>query len=66
MQSKKEQKKLGREKLQRIIEMCMAIENHAVDPFMLDVDNILAIVKEYFLLHVQGQILQWLRIHVPF
>lgn len=48
MQSKKEQKKLGREKLQRIIEMCMAIENHAVDPFMLDVDNILAIVKEYF------------------
>jgi hypothetical protein len=48
VQSKKEQKKLGREKLQRIIEMCMAIENHAVDPFMLDVDNILAIVKEYF------------------
>ncbi|MCW4007154.1 MAG: hypothetical protein NWF09_00465 [Candidatus Bathyarchaeota archaeon] len=48
MHSKKEQKKLGREKLQRIIEMCLAIENHTVDPFMLDVDNILAIVKEYF------------------
>ncbi|MEM3051095.1 MAG: hypothetical protein QXJ40_03285 [Candidatus Bathyarchaeia archaeon] len=48
MQSKKEQKKLGREKLQRIIEMCIAIENHTVDPFMLDVDNILAIVREYF------------------
>ncbi|MEM3377973.1 MAG: hypothetical protein QXV09_04370 [Candidatus Bathyarchaeia archaeon] len=48
MQSKKEQKKLGREKLQRVIEMCMAIENHTVDPFMLDVDKILAIVKEYF------------------
>jgi hypothetical protein len=45
--SKKEQK-LGREKLQRIIEMCMAIETHAVDPFMLDVDDIIKVVKEYF------------------
>ena len=48
MQSKKEQKKLGREKLQRIIEMCMAIENHTVDPFLLDVDDIIRTVKEYF------------------
>ena len=40
--------KLGREKLQRIIEMCMAIEAHAVDPFMLDVDDIIRVVKEYF------------------
>jgi len=47
VQSKKEQK-LGREKLQRIIEMCMAIEAHAVDPFMLDVDDIIKVVKEYF------------------
>lgn len=48
MQSKKEQKKLGREKLQRIIEMCMAIENHTVDPFLLDVDDIIRAVREYF------------------
>jgi hypothetical protein len=48
VQSKKEQKKLGREKLQRIIEMCMAIENHTVDPFLLDVDDIIKAVKEYF------------------
>jgi hypothetical protein len=40
--------KLGREKLQRIIEMCMAIEAHAVDPFMLGVDDILKVIKEYF------------------
>ena len=40
--------KLGREKLQRIIEMCMAIEAHAVDPFLLDVDDIIKVVKEYF------------------
>ena len=48
MQSKKEQKKLGREKLQRIIEMCMAIENHTVDPFLLNVDDVIKVVKEYF------------------
>ena len=48
MQSTKEQKKFGREKLQRIIEMCVAIENHTVDPFLLDVDSILNVIKEYF------------------
>ncbi len=48
MQSKKEQKKFGREKLHRIIEMCMAIENHTVDPFLLDVDNIIEVIKQYF------------------
>jgi hypothetical protein len=48
VQSKKEQKKFGREKLQRIIEMCMAIENHTVDPFLLDVDDIIRVVKVYF------------------
>jgi hypothetical protein len=47
VQSKKEQK-LGREKLQRVIEMCAAIEAHTVDPFMLDVDDIIRVVKEYF------------------
>jgi len=48
VQAKKEQKKFGREKLQRIIEMCTAIENRTVDPFLLDVDNIIKVVKEYF------------------
>jgi hypothetical protein len=47
VQSKKEQK-MGREKLQRVIEMCAAIEAHTVDPFMLDVDDIIRVVKEYF------------------
>jgi hypothetical protein len=46
--SSKREQKLGREKLQRIIEMCTAIETHAVDPFMLDVDDIIKVVKEYF------------------
>ena len=48
MQSKREIKKLGTEKLQRIIEMCIAIENHKVDPFLLDVNDIIKVVKEYF------------------
>jgi len=48
MQSAKEHKKLGRERLERIIEMCIAIENHIVDPFTLNVDEIIKIVKEYF------------------
>jgi hypothetical protein len=48
VQSKKEQKRFGKEKLQRIIEMCTAIENRNVDPFLLDIDSIIKVVKEYF------------------
>ena len=48
MQSTKHDKKLGKEKLERIIEMCIAIENHTVDPFTLNVDEIIKIVREYF------------------
>jgi hypothetical protein len=48
MQTIKHDKKLGKEKLERIIEMCMAIENHAVEPFTLNVDDIIKIVREYF------------------
>jgi hypothetical protein len=44
----KEDKKLGRERLERIIEMCVAIENHAVEPFTLNVDEIIQIIKDYF------------------
>jgi hypothetical protein len=48
VQSSKVHKKLGKEKLERIIEMCLAIENHTVDPFTLNVDEIIKIVQEYF------------------
>jgi len=48
MQSTKEPKKLGRERLERIIEMCIVIENHNVDPFTLNIDEIIKVVKEYF------------------
>jgi hypothetical protein len=48
MQSTKQHKLLGKEKLERIIEMCIAIENHTVEPFTLDIDEIIKTVKEYF------------------
>jgi hypothetical protein len=48
MQTTKHDKKLGKEKLERIIEMCVAIENHTVEPFTLNVDEIIKIVRDYF------------------
>jgi hypothetical protein len=45
---RKEQKKLGKDKLERIIDMMKGIENHTVDPFLLNVDEIIRIVQEYF------------------
>ena len=48
MQSTKQHKTLGKERLERIIEMCIAIENHTADPFTLNIDEIIKIVREYF------------------
>jgi hypothetical protein len=48
MQTTKHDKKIGKEKLERIIEMCLAIENHIVEPFTLNVDEIIKIVRAYF------------------
>jgi hypothetical protein len=48
MQTTKHDKKLGKEKLERIIEMCLAIENHTVEPFTLNVNEIIKIVRDYF------------------
>ncbi len=48
MPHQKEDKRLGKERLERIIEMCVAIESHQVEPFTLNVDEIIQIVKEYF------------------
>jgi len=48
MQSKKEGIKIGREKLQRIIEMCRSVEDRSLDPFLIDVDEIISTIKEHF------------------
>jgi len=46
--SAKRDAKTGREKLQRIVAMLTAIEAHQVDPFTLNVDEILQVIREYF------------------
>ena len=46
--NRREHKKLGKDKLERIIEMMKGIEAHTVDPFLLNVDEIIRIVQEYF------------------
>jgi len=48
MQSKRERSKTGREKLQRIIEMCKSVEDRSLDPFLIDVDEVISSVREYF------------------
>jgi hypothetical protein len=48
MSSKRERAKNGREKLQRIIDMCKSVEERSLDPFLIDVDEIIAILREYF------------------
>jgi hypothetical protein len=48
VQSKKERIKIGREKLQRIIEMCRSVEERSLDPFLLDVEESIRVIKEYF------------------
>jgi hypothetical protein len=48
MQTAKEAKALGKERLERIIETCVAIENHTVEPFAINLDEIIQIVRQYF------------------
>jgi len=48
MQSKRERSRMGREKLQRIIDTCRSVEERSLDPFLVDVDDVIGVVKEYF------------------
>lgn len=48
MQSKREKAKIGRERLQRVIEMCRTVEERSLDPFLVDVDEIIRVVREFF------------------
>ena len=42
------QRKLAREKLQRIVEMCQSVEERSLDPFLLDISELIGVIKEYF------------------
>jgi len=46
--SKRQRKKIGSEHLQRIIDLCKSIEEKGLDPFLVDVDDIIKVVREYF------------------
>ncbi len=48
MSSKRKTKRLGIEQLQRIIELCKSVEEGSLDPFLVDVDDIIEIIKRYF------------------
>ena len=48
MSSKKQRKKIGSEHLQRIIDLCKSVEEKGLDPFLVDVDDIIEVVREYF------------------
>lgn len=48
MLPEKEQKRLDRDKLQRIIETCKSIEGRSLDPFLINVKENIDTVKKYF------------------
>jgi hypothetical protein len=41
-------RKQGSEDLQRIIDMCKSIEERSLDPFNVDVDDIITVIQKYF------------------
>jgi hypothetical protein len=48
MLPKKEKEKAGREKLSQIIETCKSVEERSLDPFLINVNENISTVKEYF------------------
>jgi hypothetical protein len=42
------QKQLSSERIQRVIELCRSVEERGVDPFAVDVDDIIATLQKYF------------------
>jgi hypothetical protein len=48
LSTKKQKKKQGAEHLQRVIDLCKSVEGKGLDPFIVDVDDIIQIVREYF------------------
>lgn len=48
MSTKRQKKRLGKDQLQRIIDLCRSLEERSIDPFLVDVDSLLKIIREYF------------------
>jgi len=45
---KGKKKKLGVDHLQRIIDLCKSVEERGLDPFLVDVNDLITIVREFF------------------
>lgn len=48
MTTKREKRKLGREELQRIISMLTSVEERGLDPFLINVEDVIAVLRQYF------------------
>ncbi len=48
MSIKRQTKKIGKEQLQRIIDLLGSVEERSLDPFLVDVNDIIKIVSQYF------------------
>jgi len=46
--STKQKKKLGSEHLQRIIDLCKSVEERGLDPFTVDIEDLITVVRDYF------------------
>jgi hypothetical protein len=44
----RQKKRLGTEQLERVIDLIRSLEQRGLDPFLIDVDNVLKIIHEYF------------------
>jgi len=46
--TKREKRKLGREELQRIIDMFKSVEERGLDPFLINVEDVITVIRDYF------------------
>lgn len=44
----KQRKRLGRAELQRIIDLCKSVEERGLDPFLVNIEDLIAVIREYF------------------
>ena len=48
MATAKKPRRLGKEELRRIIEFCQSVESRGLNPFLVEVDDLISVIKEYY------------------
>jgi hypothetical protein len=48
MATAKTPKRLAKKELKRIIDLCKSVETKGLDPFLVDVEDLISVIKEYF------------------